>query len=231
MSPASPGNTTDFERSSGLGRLKSSFLLYLIGALLAIVPVVGVIGGLVEFGGLVFLIMGWRALGRSSLASAQNYKSTGRWLVYFIIISIVGSFAGFIVLIASVVGSMIISGAAGNPSSFTQGPAFQTLTTGIAVIIAAILAGEVLVYNKVRSSMGLLSAELSQPSLATAGWLFLLSVVVGLGATALDAVATYAGVTTYGSTAYVPYYLATLAGDFVVAAAGYVGYKGFSRVA
>jgi hypothetical protein len=222
----------DFERTNGLGKLKNSFLLYLIGGLIAIVPVVGGIGGLVEFAGFVFMILGWRALGRSSFASAQNYKSTGRWLVYFIIIAIVIGAVGFVAVFAYVFSTVLTSAAAGNPSnpnSFLQGPAFQTLTTGVSAIIAAIGVVAVLVWNKVRSSLAHLGAEVSQPSLATAGWIFLLAAVIGFGASALEAAATFTGATTYGSTGYGPFYVATLAGALASATAGYVGYKGISR--
>ena len=230
-SPASLVGGIDFERSSGLGKLKNSFLLYLIGGLVAIVPVVGTIGGLVEFAGFIFMILGWRALGRSSFASAQNYKSTGRWLVYFIIIAIVIGAVGIVAVFAYVFSTIFASGAAGNlnPSSFTQGPASQTLTAGVSAIIAVIGVVAVLLWNKVRSSLAHLGAEVSQPSLATAGWIFLLSAVIGVGASALEAAAALTGATTYGSTGYGPFYFGTLAGDLVLAAAGYVGYKGTKR--
>ena len=230
-SPASPVSGIDFERPNGLGKLKNSFLLYLIGGLVAIVPVVGTVGGLVEFAGFIFMILGWRALGRSSFASAQNYKSTGKWLVYFIIIAIVVGAVGFTAVFAYVFSTILASGAAGNPNPnlFTQGPASKTLTAGVSAIIAAIGVVAVLVWNRVRSSLAHLGAEISQPSLGTAGWIFLLSAVIGVGASALEAVAALTGATTYGSTGYGPFYFATLAGDLVLAAAGYVGYNGTKR--
>jgi zinc-ribbon domain len=231
-SPASPSGGTDFERSNGLGKLKNSFLLYLIGGIIAIVPVVGGIGGLVEFAGFIFMILGWRALGRSSFASAQNYKSTGKWLVYFIIIAIVVGAVGSIAIFAYVFSTAFSTAAAGNPpnpNSFLQGPGYQSLTTGFSAVIAAIGVVGVLLWNKVRSSLAHLGAEISQPSLTTAGWIFLLSAVIVLGASALEAFATFTGATTYGSTGYGPFYFGTVAGDLVLAAAGYFGYQGTKR--
>jgi hypothetical protein len=222
----------DFERPNGLGKLKNSFLLYLIGGLILLVPVVGAVGGLVEFAGFIFMILGWRALGRSSLASAQNYKSTGRWLIYFVIIAIVIGFVGVVAVLASSIGAIIAAGAAGNtpnPNSFLQGPAYQTLIAGFAAIIAVIEVVAVLVWNMVRSSLTHLGAEVSQPSLATAGWIFLLSVVISLVILSIEAFNIFTGATSPALFGNGPFYYATLAADVVLAAAGYVGYRGLSR--
>ena len=72
-------DSIDSEKVSGLQRLKNSFLLYLIGGVISLVPVVGSIGGLLTLIGFIFLILAWRALGRSRLPGALRYKSTGNW--------------------------------------------------------------------------------------------------------------------------------------------------------
>ena len=58
-------------------------MLYLVGSAITLIPVVGAIGGIISLVALILLIIGWRALGRSSLKESENYRSTGlmisRW--------------------------------------------------------------------------------------------------------------------------------------------------------
>ena len=91
----------------GLGDLKNAFMLYLVGSILTFVPVVGAIGGIISLVALILLIIGWRALGRSSLKEGENYRSTGSWLVYGIIIVIVIFIVATAVLIASLISYFI----------------------------------------------------------------------------------------------------------------------------
>ncbi len=55
------------QRPRGLANLKWSFLFFMVGGALTFVPFVGLVGGLFYIVALVFLIVGWRDLGRSTL--------------------------------------------------------------------------------------------------------------------------------------------------------------------
>ena len=59
----------------GLSDLRNAFLLYFVSGILSLVPFIAIIGGLVNFVGLILLIIGWRALGRSSLRGKMECTS------------------------------------------------------------------------------------------------------------------------------------------------------------
>ncbi len=46
-----------YETVTGLDNLKIAFLLYFIGGILGFIPIASIIGGLIAFVGLVFLIL------------------------------------------------------------------------------------------------------------------------------------------------------------------------------
>ena len=86
------------QRLRGLDNLKWSFLFFMVGGALTFVPFVGLIAGLFYILAFVFLIVGWSALGRSTLAEAPRYKSTGSWLIYSIIIAVVVAVIGSVIV-------------------------------------------------------------------------------------------------------------------------------------
>ncbi|TLY12945.1 MAG: hypothetical protein E6K86_10770, partial [Thaumarchaeota archaeon] len=86
------------QRLRGLANLKWSFLFFMVGGALTFVPFVGLIGGLFNIVALVFFIVGWRDLGRSTLGEAPRYKSTGSWLIYSIVIAIVVAVIGSVII-------------------------------------------------------------------------------------------------------------------------------------
>lgn len=241
-SGASTASPADQERTNGLDKLKSSFLLYLIGSVISFVPLAQIIGGLLDFVALIMFILGWRALGRSSLPSAKNYGSTGRWIVYAIVITIVVGVAGAILLFIALVGVFISAAAAGNPPSFTalmQNSVFSTFYAGFFGVLAAADVVALGVWYMVTVSLRRLGAEISQPSLGTAGRLFLLSAAIGFVFIVSLSVALFSGVVTYASFSSLSYfggplglsffYLVTIPEEVVLAVASYIGYKGVGR--
>ncbi|MBI3859489.1 MAG: zinc-ribbon domain-containing protein [Thaumarchaeota archaeon] len=228
----------EHERTSGLEKLKNSFLLYLIGGGLSVIPIIGAVGGLIELAGFIFLILGWRALGRSSFLSAAHYKSTGRWLVYSIIAGIIIAFVGVIVLIISVFASVASSIAPGSPISatdFIQGSGASVLLGGLFALIAVAQIPLMLAWNKVRSSMRLLSKELSQPRVSLSGWLFLLVAVIGLASLSTLSVYHYLGAESNGTPLIASFvstifYAEGLVTGVLVVVASLLGYAGIKRV-
>jgi uncharacterized membrane protein YvbJ len=76
-SAPTPGSVVpqDDEKRRGLDNLRNSFLFFAIGAALSLVPVIAILGSLLSFIGLIFLIIGWRALGHSNLPSAHPLRN------------------------------------------------------------------------------------------------------------------------------------------------------------
>jgi hypothetical protein len=173
----------------GLSDLRNAFLLYFVAGILSLVPIIGAIGGLVNLVGLILLIIGWRALGRSSLRGNASYKSAGSWLLYAIIIVIVVGIIGIFVLAFSAVSTF-----ASNPSLFQtnstttnstailQSPAFrQTITQiidegiGLGAILAAIWFS---VWIWMLVSLRKLGSELSEPKITLGANLYLVQIVI-----------------------------------------------------
>ncbi len=98
------------QRLRGLANLKWSFLFFMVGGALTFVPFVALIGSLFYIVALVFLIVGWRDLGRSTLAEAPRYKSTGSWLIYSIVIAVVVAVFGIVAVFFLFLSSALASG-------------------------------------------------------------------------------------------------------------------------
>jgi len=193
----------DDEKRKGLNDLRNSFLFLAIGAALSLVPVVTILGSLLSFIGLIFLIMGWRALGRSSLPAAPRYKSTGNWIIYSIIIAVVIAMIGFIAIVIVLISSLASSGfptGPGSSSSLFQSPAIQDY---IADLYAVILVAEIPMFYawyRVSSSLRALGAELGQPKLRTAGRLFLVYIALWCASLVASFAAFKAGVISFSPT-------------------------------
>jgi len=168
----------------GLGDLKNAFMLYLVGSILTFVPVVGAIGEIISFVALILLIIGWRALGRSSLKERNNYRSTGSWLVYGIIIVIVIFIVGTVVVVASLVSYFIAHPIQTTTSpvipSLSQLPGLYQFVIGLSLEIGIIFVAWYSVWIKMLNSMKKLGYELSQPGLRTAANLILLQLLASI---------------------------------------------------
>jgi hypothetical protein len=233
------------ERQKGLNDMKLSFIFYMVGGGLALIPVVGSLGALPVLVGLIFFIVGWRALGRATLAESPRYKSTGNWFIYTIVILIVGSAIGATVIAFSLIGSFIVQSPPPNPQALFQGPFFRSFFTDIFAMSAAFSAVWLLPWYKASSSLAKLSVEISQPRLKTSGRLFFLSAVVGIvvqlvlaasfyrGLVSINALATGSGIRPsyvwyyppYIGAGYVNYYLITLIQSVILVVAAFEGYK------
>jgi hypothetical protein len=240
----------DNEKRRGLGHLRTSFLLFAIGAPISLVPVVGSAGGLLTFVGVILLIMGWRALGRSSLPSAAGYRSTGRWIIYSIIIAIVvggvAVFMAIVIFVSSLVGSGFPTGAL-SPSGILQTQAFQDY---LANVFLGISAAEIPVFYalyRISSSLRTLGTEVGQPRLGTAGRLLLVYFAVAFVTLVGTSLAFTTGAISISPTvmqgvgamgnqyaefagAYAPFFfLGTAASALLLLLASYLAYGGIKR--
>ncbi len=166
---------SSYQGKEGLDDLKNAFLLYLIGAIAGLIPVVGEIGGIAEFVGLIFLILGWRSLVRSNFQDAQDYKSTGKWLILGIIFAIVIIFVGSIALVIVVIS---VTPSTGSPPLF--GLDITELVVGFVVVIALGFSVSIGAWIKMCFSMQRLSKEIGDTRMKTAGMLYIIQFVVGV---------------------------------------------------
>jgi hypothetical protein len=176
----------DNQTRKGLGDLRNAFMLYLVSSAITLIPVIGAIGGIISLIALILLIIGWRALGRSSLKERENYRSTGSWLVYAIIIAIVIAIVGSILLTVSVV-TYYISHPVHLPANspvppISQIPGISQFLIGIILEVGIIYVTWFSVWFKMCNSMKKLGNELSQPHLRTAGNLYILQILAVVAA-------------------------------------------------
>ena len=236
------------QRLKGLANLKWSFLFFMVGGALTFVPFVGLIGSLFYIVALVFLIVGWRDLGRSTLAEAARYKSTGSWIIYSIVIAVVVAVIGSLIVSIPFVSAELASGnAPPSPQSIFQSVAFRNLESEFIVVAGAAYIAPLLAWYRVITSLMRLAEEVSQPRLKTAGWLLLTLAVFGLGSLAVFSAMLYTGVISFptptttgglGALSGPYYYLSffgyggvvilaiTLVADALLILASYMGYKG-----
>jgi zinc ribbon protein len=175
----------EYQTRKGLGDLRNAFLLYLIGSAITLIPVIGAIGGIISLVALILLIIGWRALGRSSLKERQNYRSTGSWLVYAIIIVIVIAIVGTAVIVGFIVSYFIahpIQPATSPPAipSLSQFPGISQFVYGLVLEIGVLILVWYSVWFKMLNSMRKLGSELSQPRLRTAANLNILQILASI---------------------------------------------------
>jgi hypothetical protein len=244
--PASAVSAPDQEQK-GLNDMKLSFIFYMIGGGFALIPVVGGFGGLLVLVALLFFVIGWRALGRSTLAEASRYRSTGDWFIYSIVIVIVVAVIGSLVIAIYLIGSFITYlGQSPNPQTLYQSAFFRSFLGYIFAMVAVAALVWVLPWYKASASMAKLAVEVSQPRLRTAGRLLLLNAVIGVvielvlaaffysGFVSINIPTTGSGIgqsygayfTPFTGTGYVEYYLISLISSVILVLAAYEGYSG-----
>ncbi len=239
-----------YQAEKGLENLKNAFLLYLIGFVLALVPVIGAVAGILYIVALIFLILGWRALGRSSLSQRVNYGSTGRWFIYAIIIAIVigiiGGVISAIVLFSAIASQQLFNStsAIGNPPHLPPS-VVEPFLAGIMGTVIVVYIVWISAWVRMRGSTSHLAVEVSQPRIATAGLLYLVQVLVafisaaGLFYSLSTGIFSFTNLSQIGGTgALFGSYYGMLAGDFAIfsvlgllssaigIAASYLGYEG-----
>lgn len=171
---------SSYDSQKGLERLKNAFLFYFIGCILTIIPFVDVIGVILSFIGFIFLILGWRSLGRSSLPHASQYKSTGKWFIYALIIGFVIGIAGTVVILYQMV-RVIVS----QPPSTFNGttnlpPGLLTgYVSGLFAIVSIVYVLWIFAYYKMKNSMSNLGTDILQPRLARSGLLYWINSIIG----------------------------------------------------
>jgi len=251
--PPAVGATVPYDdgKRRGLNNLRNSFIFLALGAALSLVPGISILGGLLSFIGLIFLIIGWRALGQSNMPSAARYRSTGNWIIYSIVIAVAIALIGIIAVVVALFSSLASSGfIPTGPGSSTypfQSAAFQDY---VADFYAAIVVAEIPVFYawyRVSSSLRTLGSEVGQPSLGTAGRLFLVYIAVSFASLVASFVAFKSGAVSISPTAMEgvgalasqyseytgPYavviIIGTVAGALLTILASYVAYGGIKR--
>jgi hypothetical protein len=159
----------------------------MIAALLTLVPIIGFVGVVLELVALIFLIISWRALGRSNFAQARNYRSTGRWLLWGVIIVIILAVVGSVVLVASLVASLIShgglpsvqNGTSSTTTLFQQSGFFTKFLEGYLALFAGVYVIWLVAWIKMSFSVKKLSAEIALPRLNTTGNLYTVEAILG----------------------------------------------------
>ena len=186
------------QRVKGLANLRWSFLFFMVGGALTFVPFIGLIASLFYIVALVFLIIGWRDLGRSTLAEAPRYKSTGSWLIYSIVIAVVVAVIGSVTVFFLFLSSALASGITPpNPQVLVQGQAFRNLLGEVFAVAGAASVAFLFAWYRIITSLMRLADEVSQPRLRTAGWLFLALAVFGVVSFAVFSAMLYTGVISF----------------------------------
>lgn len=171
------------ETRKGLERLKDSFLLYLAAYAIFFVPVVGGIEAILGFVGLILLMLAFRSLGRSSLLSMQNYRGTGRWLIWgfvsAVIVALVGGIFVSFQFVLSIVSTLprTPSPTPPNFNNIVSTPAFTTFVFGFALVTAIAYAIWLSAWVRMSLSLKKLSSDLSQEGLRDAGNFYLYQIV------------------------------------------------------
>ncbi len=172
----------DYELQSGLNRLRYSFVFSVIGNLVTFVPGIGLVGGLLSSVAFILLILGWRALGRSSLNKAQSYHTTSNVLIITLVIAIVAAIVGIITAAGALAGAIATNPPApGQPSPILSTiPGFETFMMN--VFITLVIVGAIAALGQLRSAISLrsLSVEISEPRLRTSGNLFILALILSI---------------------------------------------------
>jgi len=174
-----------FQSRKGLGDLRNGFLLYLIAALLSFVPIIGGISSLLILVALILFIIGWRALGRSSFGGRSNYRSTGNWLIYAIILIIVAGIIGVVAIMAQSI-TYFVSNPITPPTNSTsiapllQNSGYRNLLVELFGLIAALVLLWDGTWIKMCFSIRKLGRELSETRLRTAGSLYISYAIFGI---------------------------------------------------
>ncbi len=152
-----------------------------------------------SFVGLILLIMGWRALGKSSLHNFRRYKSTGSWLVYAVIILIVLGIIGIGVIASSTLGYLFSNPSLLRANSTASSVAlsaayrkFVTQFTNQLSVLLIILDGIwISVWINMLLSLKKLGTELSERRIILGANLSIVQVVFGIFGGALTLYFTF----------------------------------------
>lgn len=221
------------ETEKGLQNLKIAFLMFLITSATVLIPFVSAIGAIFSFVGLIFLIMGWRALGRSLFSESANYKSTGRWMISVIIsvivVGIIGSIVSTVVIFEYLVSHPISSqppNGTTNPFGFFSvfGVAIGTITLIVNVLWASAL-------YEMKKAMSKLAIEVAEPRIERSGALYFYQIIVVLVTAAITSYSSFAGTLpfqnlSFTDTLFGSNYFYLLTGNPVLALLGVLGIFG-----
>ena len=184
------------ETERGLQNLKNAFLMFLISSGIALIPLVNAISVIFSFVGLVFLIIGWRALGRSSFSESANYRSTAKWLILVIIIAIVVTIVGSIISAIVSFEYLAAHPISRQPPNVTVMPSgffsLFGLVSGISSLVVDVLWVSALYEMKI--SMSKLSAEVAQPKIKTSGALYFYQFIVASIAGVFTIYSSFSGI-------------------------------------
>lgn len=162
------------ETKKGLERLMWGLPLSTIGAFLGIFPYISDLGALIDFIGLVLLILGWWALGKSNLGGGRRFHNTAILLIITLIIFFVGTLIGEL---AIVFGAISSESANSGPVSLAINVATQTLEL-VALMSIFLFAGQL--YSAF--SLKKLSQSVSEPYIRKAGNFFIVALLISIAA-------------------------------------------------
>lgn len=159
------------ELLNNLQSLRSAFFWLFLGTILAIIPIISIVGGIIVFIGSILLIIGFGKISRSSLKNAGQYKKTRNWLIISLITGII-----FIVYLPSFFLSVSVETTYTTPTTGTTYMGTSSISS-VGVVLIAILAilailyiiAYLMAYLSVVKSLRLLSEDLQVKKLYSAG--------------------------------------------------------------
>jgi hypothetical protein len=167
--------------ATGLNHLKNAFLFMLIGVALSWIPFINFVAVVLLLVSFIFIVLGWRGLGKSNLGHAPSYGSTALVLIVIFIAEIAIVVGGIVAAILLILPS-IITAATTTPS---PPPSFATLpiwSEFVSLLFAVVIVAVWIAFaGWVKNGLSLksLSNELSQPQLRTCGNLYIVYSAIG----------------------------------------------------
>lgn len=172
-------NRPSYEYRIGLDRLKNAFLFTFIGAILSIIPIVSIIGGILFLVALVFWILTWRSFGNTELKGANSYSSTWKFLIGGIIVSAAIFIVGFAIIVSEIIRFMISNlPSPGQPFNLNSLPGIQGFLYNVLILSLVLGAISTIIWIRNYLSVRTLGNEISQKGLITAANLLIVSYVV-----------------------------------------------------
>jgi hypothetical protein len=156
---------------TGLYRLEYGLILVGAGDVLTIVPYISSLGSLISFIGLILVILGWWALGHSSLRNDQRYHTTAVVLIVTFVIS-------FLILLFGIIGMATNLAASATQTS----EATLVVDAAVGGLELAAVAFVFLLLAQLYAAVSLrkLASDVSEPNLRKAGNLMILSQIVNV---------------------------------------------------
>lgn len=154
--------------ASRLHTLRSAFFWMFVGSIVSVIPLVGVIGGVILLVGFILLVKGFGELSQAPLAGASYYRSTRDWILgaFLVAVSLAVVLGALVaLLVPGVFGGKIVNDQA-------RSALFPIAPADIAVIAGFGVAGLVVylvAFVKLARSLKFLGRDLSVKSLASAG--------------------------------------------------------------